>query len=218
MADNRRGRLNTYFNFVLFRIESDLSVVILKKRNIESFDKQSLNQSRSSASPASRSSNSASRSSNSASNLMALRLLSTSPGPSHCSYSNAFLTSTPSNKSNESTSPTNPHQNLIEELNLNRLQSETEDDGPHKREIESDGLIVKSRRDLLARLDANFVDIVVQGLDSAKRGLVRESISNGVKLASKLYKAAIASINHELHSLLWSQRPDASLCWYSLYL
>ena len=145
--------------------------------------------------------------------------MSTPPGPSRCSDSNAFLTSTPLRESNDSTSPTNPYQSLIdEELNLNRFQSESEGDSSRKRDRESDGLIVKSRREWLSRFDANFVDIVVQGLDSAKREPVRESISNGVKLSSKLNKAVIASVNHELHSLLGPQRPDASLCRYSLYL
>ena len=70
-----------------------------------------------------------------------------------------------------------------------------------------------SRKTWLEKFDANFVQIVVDGLESTLREQVRNSISNKVKLIPIENKAVIRAVNHEIYRFMGgSQRPDASLC------
>ena len=73
--------------------------------------------------------------------------------------------------------------------------------------------LIISRKTWLEQFDANFVQIVVDGLESTLREQVRNSISNKEKLIPIENKAVIRAVNHEIYKFMGgSQRPDASLC------
>ena len=76
------------------------------------------------------------------------------------------------------------------------------------------GSLTKSKKDWLSQFSANFVEIVVQGLESSMRSKVKANIEEGKKLPPKQNKSVISSVNHKIFKYVGSQRPDASLCRY----
>ena len=76
----------------------------------------------------------------------------------------------------------------------------------------SRGTLNKSKKDWLSHFSANFVEIVVQGLEASMRSKVKSSIEGGIKLSPKQNKSVIAAVNHEIFQFVGNQRPDASMC------
>lgn len=74
------------------------------------------------------------------------------------------------------------------------------------------GTLKKSKKDWLSQLSANFVEIVVQGLEASMRSKVKSSIEGEKKLSPKQNKSVIAAVNHEIFKFVGNQRPDASMC------
>ena len=74
------------------------------------------------------------------------------------------------------------------------------------------GTLNQSKKDWLSQFSANFVEIVVNGLEASMRTKVKSSIEGKKKLTPKQNKSVIAAVNHEIFKFIGNQRPDANMC------
>ena len=78
--------------------------------------------------------------------------------------------------------------------------------------VKHPGSLQKSRKDFLVNLEANFVDTVVLGLEASLRVGVKTKVDQNIKLSPKENKSVIASVNHLIYEYVGAQRPDMDIC------
>ena len=78
------------------------------------------------------------------------------------------------------------------------------------------GSVHESKKSFIAKLNANFVETVILGLESSLRSDVRLRLEKNSKLTPKQNKSVIAAVNHLIFEYVGYQRPDMELCRYIL--
>ena len=82
--------------------------------------------------------------------------------------------------------------------------------------LPSKGSVHESKKSFIAKLNANFVDTIILGLESSLRSDVRLKLEKNSKLTPKQNKSVIAAVNHLIFEYVGYQRPDMELCRYIL--
>ena len=69
-----------------------------------------------------------------------------------------------------------------------------------------------TKQEWLSKLNSNFVDTVVGGMEASMRALVMKKIAEKEQLKGKENQAVINSINHYIYEYIGAQRPEKALC------